>query len=134
MKTEEIIHQLKIKNVRFELKENQVIIRVARRFCLKLRIENDNVVKYEDSIKPFGLFSKEQSLKVYTKKGMIGYLIIALFIALWYILGPEPDFFHSSSGKSFIFFIAFSVLCQLLEYLYYNRRLSKIKKMLNIND
>ena len=130
MKAEEIINQLKIKKIPFELKENQVVIRLARRYFLKLYIENDHIVKEEDVVKTFGLLTKGKSLKVYTKTGLTGYLIFFLLIVLWYIF--EPDFFYTLGGRIFVIAIIMGITGQLLEFLYYNRRLSKIKKTLNL--
>jgi hypothetical protein len=130
MKAEEIINQLKIKKIPFELKENQVVIRLARRYFLKLYIENDHIVKEEDVVKTFGLLTKGKSLIVYTKTGLTGYLIFILLIVLWYIF--EPDLFYTPAGQIFVTAIIMGITGQLLEFLYYNRRLSKIKKTLNL--
>ena len=133
MKAEDIINLLKIKGYTFELKENQVVVRLARRYFLKLYIENDTVVKNEDIVKQFGLLANGKSLKVATRINMIfSWVFCILFIALFCIF--EPDFFSSLSGKMFIFTFAYVMLYPLLEFWYYNNRLSKIKKLLNFND
>ena len=133
MKAEDIINLLKIKGYTFELKENQVIVRLARRYFLKLYIENDTVVKNEDIVKQFGLLANGKSLKVATKINMIFLWVFCILpIALFCIF--EPDFFSSFSGKMFIITFVYVMLYPLLEFWYYNKRLSKIKKLLNFND
>ena len=132
MKTEEIINRLKSKKIPFELKENQIIIRLARRYFLKLYIENDHIVKDEDVVKTIGLLTNGKSLKAVIKIDMICYLTFIFLIALWYIF--EPVFFYTLGGKTIVVGVILGLIGQLLEFLYYNRRLSKIKKLLNLND
>ena len=130
MKTEDVINLLKTKKYSFELKDNQVIIRLARRYFLKLYVENGNVVKNEDMVKQFGLFSGK-SLKVTTQVNMIAYLIFSLpFVALC-IFDP---YFFSTGGKYFIIMIITVISAQLIDFWYNHNRLSKIKKLLNLND
>jgi len=127
----DIINILKVKEYPFELKENQVIIRVARGYFLKLYIESNNVVKYEDRIKRFSLWTNEKSLKAATKINMIGFLIYISLFALWCILDP---YFFSNGGKYFFIMTTSIIIGLLLEFWYYNNRLTKIKKLLNLND
>ena len=131
MKTEDIINILKIKEYPFELKENQIIIRVARRYCLKLYIESDNIVKDEDVVKRFSLWTNGKKLKAAFKIDMISFSILTLPLVLWCILDP---YFFFAGGKYFFIATAPVILSQLVEFWYYNNRLSKIKKLLNLND
>jgi len=132
MKTKDIINILKVNKYTFELKENQIIIRLAIKYFLKLYIEDDNIVKYEDVLKTFSLWTNGKRLKAFAKTNIITYLIFILLIALWYII--DLYFFYSKGGKVFIIGIAVAILSSLLEFWYYNKRLSKIKKLLNLND
>ena len=131
MKTEDIINLLKINNYSFEIKENMLIIRLARQYFLKLYIENDTIVKSNDMVKRLTLLTYGKSLKAAVKTIMIGYLIFILLFALWCILDP---YFFSSGGKYFFITMAPIILCELLVFLYNNRQLSKIKTLLNLND
>ncbi len=125
-----IITSLRTNNYSFEDNGDQIIIKLARGYFLKLYIENDIVVKNEDMVKQFGLLNGK-SLKLIFKIGIIGYLIYILFFVLYCILDSQ---FFSSGGKYFIIVLVPIMLFQLLEFLSYNSRLSKIKKLLNLND
>ena len=131
MNKADIICTLKTNNYSFEDKENQVIIRLARRYFLKLYIANDNIVKDEDVVKRFGWLTNGKSLKVATMRDMVGYSIYLLLFVLLCILDP---YFFSNGGKYFFIGVAPMVLQLLIEFWYYNKRLSKIKKLLNLND
>ena len=131
MKTEDIINLLKINKYSFKIKENVIIIRLTIRYFLKLYIENDTVVKYEDKVKQLSLLTNGKSLKAAVEIHLIGNLIPGLLFALWCIL--DPGFFFEG-GKWFFIVMALFVLLLLIEFLYCNKRLSKIKKLLNLND
>jgi len=129
MNAENTINLLKVNGYPFELKENQIIIKLACKFFLKLYFENDHIVKEDNVLKTYNWLTNGKSLKSATKIGFIGFSIYILFLALWYILDPS---FFSSGGE--IFFIVFAplVLYPFIEFWYYNNRLSKIKKLLNL--
>ena len=132
MEKESLISSLKANNYHYEDKDNQIIVKLARRYFLKLYIENDHIVKDEDVVKTIGLLTNGKSLKVATKRDMISYLIIILLIAIEYIF--MPGLFCTLGGKILVAGVAFGIIGQLLEFSYYNRRLLRIKKMLNLND
>jgi|GEM_PF-4309662 len=129
MRKENVISILKKERYLFEAKEDNIVIQLAKRYFLKLDFENDSIVKIEDRIK-FGLLSKGRSLKASTKISMASISIFCvLSIATLYIF--TPDFLPEAWPLIIIF--TYLMLHPLLEYLYYSRRLLKIKKMLNIN-
>ena len=130
MNKADIICKLRANNYSFEDEGDQVVVQLARRYFLKLDIENDHVVKIKDELKQFGLMDGK-SLKAVTKIGVIGYSIFISLIALWSIL--DPNFFFTG-GKYFFIIMTPAILYQLFEFWYYNKRLSKIKKLLNLND
>ena len=126
----EIIGNLKANNYSFEDKGDQVVVQLARKYFLKLYFD-DTVVKSEDVVERFSWLTNGKSLKAVTKINVIGYLIFILLIALWSILDPN---FFSTGGKYFLaIFIPF-LLFQLVEFWDYNKRLSKIKTLLHLND
>ena len=131
MKTEDVINILKTNKYSFELKENQVIIRLARKCFFKLYIEDDTIMKYEDILKQYSLLTYGKSLKVAAKIGIIYLLIFIVLFAIWCFFDP---YFFSAGGKYFFIVIASMGLFQLIEFWYHNKRLSKIKKLLNINE
>ncbi|MDR0437308.1 MAG: hypothetical protein LBH22_03275 [Bacteroidales bacterium] len=131
MKKEDIISILKEKKYLFELKENHIVIRLARRYFLKLDIENDNIVKSEDRVTRFGLLAKGKSLKAATKINMIASFIFCV-LSIVFLCVFTPGFSSDFTGSLIITYTCI-MLYPLLEYLYYNRRLLKIKKLLNIN-
>lgn len=131
MEKEYIINNLKANSYHFESRDNQIVVKLARRYFLKLHIENNSIVKDEDIVKRFNLWTNGKSLKTVIKIDMICYLIFMLLIALWYIF--ERDFFYTLGGQLILIGVVFGLLGQLLENLCYNRRLSKIKKLLNLN-
>jgi len=130
MNKADIICKLRANNYSFENEGDQVVVELARRYFLKLDIENDHVVKIKDELKQFGLMDGK-SLKAVTKIGVIGYSIFISLIALWSIL--DPNFFFTG-GKYFFILITPTVLYQLFEFWDYNKRLSKIKTLLHLND
>ena len=133
MNKADIICILKANNYSFEDKGEQIVVKLARRYFLKLYIENDNIVKYEDMLKQFGLLTHGKSLKVATKINMIvSWILCILSIAVFCIFAP--CFFSTLAGKILIITFAYVMLYPLLEFWYYNNRLSKIKKLLNLND
>ena len=130
MNKADIICKLRANNYSFEDEGDQVVVQLARKYFLKLYIENDAVVKSEDIVKQFGWLN-ERRLKTYTKISMIAYLIFILLLVLECIFNP---YFFPNGGKYFFIMFTSAALFQLLEFWYYNKRLSKIKKLLNLND
>ena len=125
MDNTDIIRKLKDNNYSFDATEDQIVIRLGRRYFLKLYIENNAVFKYEDMVKQFGL-TNGKSLRVATKISIMGYLIFISFFAIWSILDPH---FFSNGGKYFFIVITPVILFQLIDFLCYKNRLSKIKKI-----
>jgi len=130
MNKTEIISILKSNNFFFEDNGDQVIVKLARRFFLKLYIENNTVVKNEDMVKQFGLIDGK-SLKAVIKITMIIYFLLSLPIVLLCILNP---YFFSTGGKYFFIMIITIILSQLVDFWYKKNHLSKIKTLLHLND
>jgi len=128
----DIICNLKANNYSYEDEGEQVTVKLAIRYFLKLYIENGIIVKNEDRVQRFNLSTNGKSLKTATKMNMIVNLIFISLFAIWFIF--DPYFFFSKSGIVLIIGIVSTLLYQLLEFCYYNNRLSKIKKLLNLND
>ena len=126
-----IIYDLETNNYSFEDNGEQVIVKLSRKYFLRLYIENDTVVRNEDRVKRFNLWTNGKSLKTAAKIDMIGFLMYILLFTLWCILDPN---FFSASGKFFFIVISPFMLQALIEFLYCNKRLLKIKKLLNLND
>ena len=131
MDKSDLIDNLKANNYSFEDKGDQITIKLARRHFLKLYIANDTVVKSKDIFKQFRLLTYGKSLKAATWINMIAYLICISPFVLMCIFNP---YFFSNGGKYFFIMLAPLGLQPLLEFWYYNKRLLKIKKLLNLND
>ena len=130
MDKSDIISKLKENKYSFKDNGDQIVIKLARRYFFNLYFENNTVVKNEDIHKQFS-WTNGRSLKAEIKIGLIGYLIFILLFALGCVLDP---YFFSSGGKYFFIVITPIILFQLFEFWNYNKRLSKIKKLLNLND
>ena len=133
MKTEDLIGVLKENKYSFEQKDNQIIVKLAKRHSLNLYIENDTIVRSKDVFKQFGLSTSEKSLGKATKTSFIvGSIIIVSCIVILFIFAPEilSDF----SGVFLVVGLVYTMLCPLFEYWFFNRRLLKIKKLLNLNS
>jgi len=126
-----IICNLKENNYSFKDNGEQIIVELARKYFLKLYIENDHIAKDDDMLKTSSWLTNEKSLKVATKRNMIAFLIFILpFVLMWIF---DPHFFSNGGKYFFIMFVPLG-LQPLLEFWYYNKRLSKIKKLLKLND
>ena len=133
MKKEDVVSLLKENKYLFELKGNQIVVKLAKRYSLNLYIKNDTVVKSEDVVRQFGLLANEKSLKKATKTNLIrcsAFVVPCIVLFLVF----EPDVLSDSAGILLIIGLVYTMLWPLFEYLYYNRRLLKIKKILNLDS
>ena len=129
----DVICKLKANNYSFEDKGNQVIVKlrgnILFKYFFELYFENGKITDNKDIIKTIGL-GNGKSLKMYAILNIgLGLFIIFLLAVLFF-----DAYLFSNGGKYFFIMLPLLVLYLLIEYLYCNKRLSKIKKLLNLNE